>query len=443
MRLETLEILRCPYCGGPLDLVESLFHRRTDDEIQDGILGCACCIFPVVDGIPVLHLQPNATAARDHVQAGRPELARRTMVGLEDEREAVAFEAIAAAAAATYRDTVEALGPNFEGGYFLYRFSDPTYIVAQAVVRAVAGTVLHGARRAIDICGGSGHLTRSLMDLSSPPPVLADLYYAKVWLARRFTAPSCEPVCCDGNAPFPFARGAFGFAMCTDAFMYIWTKRQFVGEMERLIDNATINAEPAENAATHRSARSASSALNVGAREPGAVLIGHTHNERTWSPSHGQPLSPAGYRDLFESFEPRVFGEASLFADVVKGGPLDLSRRDPDDVLDRDPALTIIASPNPDVFTAHAIDAPPAAAAGEFRVNPLYAAQPDGSDVRLRLQFPSEDYEQEYGACRTYLPEEIAVDREILARLPASDAEGPLADLARKRVILDLPKKYY
>ena len=136
----------------------------------------------------------------------------------------------------TYRDVVEALGPNFEGGYFLYRFSDPTYVVADAVVRAVAGTVLQTAAGAIDICGGSGHLTRSLLDLSSPPPVLADLYFAKVWLARRFTAPGCEAVCCDGNAPLPFARGAFRYAMCSDAFMYIWTKRQFVGEMARLVD---------------------------------------------------------------------------------------------------------------------------------------------------------------------------------------------------------------
>src|SRR4029078_13236042 len=88
----------------------------------------------------------------------------------------------------TYRDIVESLGPNFEGGYFLYRFSDPTYIVAHAVVRAVAGTFLAGRRRAIDVCGGSGHLTRALLDLSSPPPVLADLFFAKIWLARRFTA---------------------------------------------------------------------------------------------------------------------------------------------------------------------------------------------------------------------------------------------------------------
>ncbi len=304
MLTDTLDVLRCPYCGGSLTLVDSLFHRATGTEIQDGILGCHCCIFPVVDGIPVMHLLDASSAARAQIEAGRPDLARRTMFGLETDEQAAAFDAVASSDSATYRDTVEALGPTFEGGYFLYRFSDPTYLVAQAVTRSVGAAVLGGARRAIDICGGSGHVTRSLGNLSTAPVVLADLYYAKVWLARRFTAPGCEPVCCDGNAPMPFARGAFHFAMCTDAFMYIWTKRQFVGEMERLVDRP----EPDEAA--------------------GAVLIGHTHNERTWTPSHGQPLSHEGYAALFERLEPRIFGELGLFEDVVRGGPLDLSRRD-------------------------------------------------------------------------------------------------------------------
>ena len=174
------------------------------------------------------------------------------------------------------------------------------------MVRAVGGHGASGAAAArIDICGGSGHLTRSLMDLSSPPPVLADLYFAKVWLARRFTAPGCEAVCCDGNAPMPFARGAFRYAMCSDAFMYIWTKRQFVGEM------CAPRRRPGR---AGRRARSATRTTSC-----------------TWSPSHGQPLSPDGYRDLFETIEPRIFGEAGLFADVVNGGPLDLSRRDPEE----------------------------------------------------------------------------------------------------------------
>jgi uncharacterized protein YbaR (Trm112 family) len=421
MRLETLEILRCPYCGGRLELVDSLFHRRSAGEIHDGVLGCHCCVFPVVDGIPVLHLQPAAVTARDQVQAGRPDLARRTMIGLDDEAGAAAFESAAASDAATFRETVEALGPNFEGGYFLYRFSDPTYVVADAIVQAVAGTVLRGARRAIDICGGSGHLTRSLMIASSPPPVLADLYFAKVWLARRFTAPDCEPVCCDGNAPFPFARGAFALAMCTDAFMYIWTKRQFVGEMERLVDDACRGDD-----------------------EPGAVLIGHTHNERTWTPSHGQPLSPAGYRDLFETLEPRIFGETGLFDDVVKRAQLDLGRRDLEETLDRDPALAIVATRHEGVFRRHPV-APLSGshARGEFRLNPLYTAVPRGDQVHLQLKFPSDDYADEYGACRAYLPDEVTVDRRALDALPAAAVASSLAPLVASRVILDLPKRYY
>jgi uncharacterized protein YbaR (Trm112 family) len=422
MLIETLDVLRCPYCGGTLALVDSLFHRRTADEIQDGILGCHCCIFPLVDGIPVLHVLPAATAARDHLQAGQPELARRAMFGLDDDAQAEAFDAVASSDASTYRDTVEALGPNFEGGYFLYRFSDPTYIVAEAVTRAVGKTVLGsstgsgGARRAIDICGGSGHVTRTLLDLSDAPPVLADLYFAKVWLARRFTAPGCEPVCCDGNAPMPFARGAFAFAMCTDAFMYIWTKRQFVGEMERLVASGSSS-------------------------EPGAVLIGHTHNERTWSPSHGQPLSPEGYADLFETIEPRLFGEGHLFADVVGGGPLDLTRRDDRDTLDKSPALTIVASRHPGVFARHPLPQP--ATTGELRINPLYAQEPDGDRVHLRLAFPNEEYADEYGACRQYLPETLTLERSAVASLASGRVSAALSELVRRKVIVDLPKRYY
>ena len=419
MRSDTLDFLRCPYCGGRLVLDTSHYHHLGGDAIQDGILACQCCIFPVIDGIPVLHLQPAAVTALDQMKTGRADLARRTMFGLDDDRRAEAFDAVAASSTATYRDTVDALGPNFEGGYFLYRFSDPTYIVAEAVTRAVGSAVLGGGRRAIDICGGSGHVTRTLLDLSPLPPVLADLYFAKVWLARRFTAPGCEPVCCDGNAPMPFARGAFGFAMCTDAFMYIWTKRQFVGEMERLIDTHKTPGAP-----------------------PGAVLIGHTHNERTWSPSHGQPLSHEGYAALFETLEPRIFGELNLFADLVQGGPLDLSRRDDPGTLDRNPALTIVASRDDRVFIPHPLTRTEHVA-GELRINPLYAVEGDGDRVRLRLRFPSEDYEEEYGACRQYLPEEITIERPALAAIEAGRVAGDLLDLLRRKVIVDLPKRYY
>src|SRR5471032_3695487 len=105
MLIEALEVLRCPYCGGRLSLVDSIFHRATATEIHDGILGCRCCNFPLVDGIPVLHVLPASTVARDHLQAGRPDLARRAMFGLDDEGQAEAFGAVASSSTATYRDT--------------------------------------------------------------------------------------------------------------------------------------------------------------------------------------------------------------------------------------------------------------------------------------------------------------------------------------------------
>jgi uncharacterized protein YbaR (Trm112 family) len=413
MLLDTLEVVRCPYCGGRLELVTSSFHRADTAEIVDGIIACHCCVFPVIDGIPVMHLNEPAPAAKDQIDAGRPDLARRAMLNLEGEYVA-RFEAVAASATATYRDALAALGPAYEAGYFLYRFSDPGYVVAHPLMRAVARTVVGGGR-VIDLCGGSGHLTRSLMDLSPKPPVLADLYYAKLWLARRFTAPGCEAVCCDGNSPFPFARAAFRFAICADAFMFIWTKRQFVQEMLRIVDEG---------------------------RHGEAAAITHTHNQLQWSPSLGQPLPPQGYLDLFETMPARLFSEMALFDDVMRGTALDLSRRDSQDALDADPALMIIASRDERVFQPHLID-DAAPEHGEFRINPLYEVQDSGSFVKLRLSFPDEDYAAEFGACREYLPDALTIDRASLTAMAAGNLTPELEAFVRRRVILDLPRRYY
>ncbi len=112
MHLSTLDILRCPYCGGRLELVTSLFHRRDGDEIHDGILGCHCCIFAVIDGIPVMHLEGDVDRSAGACEAGRPDLARRAMFNLTDEGLAARFDELASSTSATYREVVEALGPS-------------------------------------------------------------------------------------------------------------------------------------------------------------------------------------------------------------------------------------------------------------------------------------------------------------------------------------------
>jgi uncharacterized protein YbaR (Trm112 family) len=415
MRFDTLEILRCPYCGGRLAFAAGWPLSRNDDAVQSALLQCACCTFPIVDGIPVLRVGADADEASRHLQDGDAVLARRALMRVPPGQQS-SFDELAACDDATYRELVTALGLELECGYFLYRFSDPSFIVADALIRTVAGTVMRSGGRAIDICGGSGHLARSLPPAGPRPHVLADLAFAKLWLARRFTAPGCEAVSCDGNAPLPFCRGAFRYAMCADAFMFIWTKRQFVREMLRLIDDG---------------------------RDGGAAVISHTHNLLQWSPSHGQPLTPDGYRDLFETVPARVFAESGLFRDVVDGRELHLERRDSSDTLAADPALVVVATRRADVLARHGLD-DACRPGGVLRVNPLYVAESEDADrVCLRLRFPTPHYEEEFGACREYLPESVVVSTFALAELANGRVTAEVRALAARRVVLDLPRRYY
>jgi len=71
MLVSTLEMLRCPFCGTALDVVENEALVRTADRISAGVLGCQCCAFPVVAGIPVLIADDRTRDAMHALEAGR------------------------------------------------------------------------------------------------------------------------------------------------------------------------------------------------------------------------------------------------------------------------------------------------------------------------------------------------------------------------------------
>lgn len=409
MRADTLEILRCPYCGGHVRVRDEAPIAREADEIVSAVLACHCARFPVVGGIAVLTIEGVSDPARELIDAGQPEAALRVMFAAGDDDLAAAYDRVASRDGLTYRDAVDALGPAFaEGRYFLYRFSDPTFIAADAVVRALAQAALPPATRAIDLCGGSGHLTRTLQAFT-PSPVLLDWSFQKLWLARRFTAPGCEAVCADAHTALPFAPGTFRLAVCSDAFHYVWTKALLAHEMERLVDAG------------------------------GVIAVTHAHNSLQPNPSAGMPLPPRAYRELFESFGGRVFADGPLLAQALAGA-VDLSRADDADALRSAPALTIVASRRPDVFTRHTLD-PRRETPGRLHINPLYCVETDPPDTRLTLAFPSADYEQEYADCRRYLPGQVTLGRPALDAIARSDASA-LTDLIARRIVLCLPDRW-
>jgi SAM-dependent methyltransferase len=411
MRFETLQLLRCPFCGSTVELNTGVFHRLdARGQIRDALLACRCCEFLVADGIAVMTLWPEAEVARAAIADKRPADALRAMLNFTGDAPASKLIDDDGEPLGTYRSIAEGVGEQFEGGYFVYRFSDPTFVVADAVVRSVAPAVLDRHSRAIDLCGGSGHLTRSLASVSPSQPVVTDISFINLWLARHFTAPGADAVLADAEVPLPFASGAFRFVICNDAFHYIWHKALLAREMARITDSQGVTA------------------------------ITHTHNADTWTPSQGTALGADHYRALFEHAEARVYSEQLALPDVI-GGRLDLGRHDSEAALTADQAFFVLAPRDTRVYREYDVP-PPAEVRGELKFSPLYDVALSNGHAALTLHYPSQEYEDEYRASRTYLPDTIQIGHDTLRAMHAGRITSEIEDLMRRRIVVDLPPNY-
>jgi len=412
MRENLLEILQCTYCGSSLDLEAGAGLRRHSDEITTGILRCHCATYPVVDGIPVMLAGYGGDAAFQRMLSDDPELALFVMLELDEERQVELKRILAKTDASTYQELVTFFCPGPEGLYYVHRLSNPTYVVGQAVLRAVSAERKCFTRRAIDLCGGSGHLTRTLCELSGDSEVvLTETNFWKLWLARRAMAPRCAPVYCDAESPLPFKSGSFSFALCSDAFHYIWSKRLFACEMMRLVG------------------------------DDGVIILNHVHNALQENYSAGLPLAPKWWRNLLAEMGARVFKESELLNSVIEHRTIDLSHNYSDDELSDEQALFLIATRLDGLFRAYKYP-DTESTSGLWRINPLYEVKSNGSGAVLRLQFPPESYEDEYKACKRYLPERIELTADELSSLTTGELNGSLRELADRYVLLNVPRGY-
>ena len=407
-----LDLLQCPFCGGRFTLHESARVSGADGSIESGVIWCECCAFPIVAGIPVLRADETSRLAMQALEAGRQEDALFSLLGLDAARGEAFRAMLRSGSALTYRDAIAVLSPDPEGTYFVYRFSDPTFVIAEGVLEALAQepSAFHG--RVLDLCGGSGHLTRVLTRLRPDRTVvLADMFFWKLWLARMFTAPDATAVCCDANHPLPFAAVTFPSVVLSDAFPYIWHKRLLAQEMVR-------QAGPS-----------------------GTIVMPHLHSSLGWNYSAGMTLTPRSYAALFSALQPRLFPDEVLFEQVVAGTGLDLSRSQPPEALGYANSFTLIASGQPGLFRPY-----PARAlvpvSGQLVVNPLYRVSSDGASTVLALAFPTPQYEEEFGECRRYLPDTLTLDGDLSAPMEPLPAGLDVDGLRRQRVLIDVPRRY-
>jgi uncharacterized protein YbaR (Trm112 family)/SAM-dependent methyltransferase len=411
VRETLLAMLRCPFCGGGLTLVDNQALQRTPGRIESGVLGCDCCAFPVVAGIPVLIADDTTREAMHQLEADQGEQALFTLLGLDQAR-AMAFRSLMQHPRPTGRDAFAILSLDAEADYFLYRFSDPTFLTIEALLIGLGESGSLDARPVLDLCGGAGHLTRVLAGLEPAGGVInADVYFWKLWMARRFTSPSSDAVCCDANSPLPLARDACSLIVLADAFPYIWHKRLLAEEMMRA----------------------------VGPR--GVIVLPHLHSSLGENFSAGMTLTPAGYASLLEPHAPRLFSDEQLFDGVLNQRTVDLTRSASPTEIGTEPSFTLVASSRENLFRKYVVsDARDIR--GELKVNPLYRIDLQLDSSVLTLRFPTPEYEEEFGACKQYLPSTVTVPGDLTGPI-VPGALGPhYEELRRRRVIIDAPPDY-
>ena len=408
MDRKLIALLRCPFCGGRLTLHDT--GSAAADAQRNGILCCSCCAYPMVEGIPYLRTGPAAESAMRWLGDGNPDQALMALLGLSDQ-DRDGFERLRERAQpATFREYQSVLCPGPEGDYLFHRFSDPTFVCSEGVIRAIAQERRCMSGRVLDICGGAGHLTRTLCE-NAVDVIYADLSFAKLWLARRFVAPRSVQVCCDAGETLPFVSRSFSLVHCADAFHYIWRRRALAGEMIRLLDDT------------------------------GTIVLTHLHNLLGDNVSAGMPLAPAEYRELFGEVTLELFKESDVFESLLARQGLSFAVGNRDEELAEESALVLVASRLPGIYRVYERDEH-TNEHRQLRRNPLYVAQADGEGEVWTLRLPSEGYELEYARCRRYLPEKIRLRTDEITDLQHGRIGKALAALAERRVLLDLPDGY-
>ena len=93
--------------------------------------------------------------------------------------------------------------------------------------------------------------------------------------------------------------------------------------------------------------------------------------------------------------------------------------------LGTEPSLTLVASPRADLFRKYEVP-DTLEVAGELKVNPLYRVERRGDSSVLTLTFPTPEYEEEFGACKEYLPDTVTVRADLTRPDRAGDARRGL-----------------
>jgi len=449
MTLDALVLLlRCPDCQGPLAFEPV---RQRDAEIGTcGLLRCACSVYPVLDGIPILsHDRLDIKSIADalvlaegpapadvvaRIEAGDGLVALVDLLAfpvcpwpfnrIARLRALSLWSPLRAAGLAARRGRVRTMLGRRSGltaedwmaafywhapsvydpfNYFFFRYGQPRQLATAALLSILPAS----DDPVVDLACGYGHHLHA-PSTGGQGAIGIDQNFHQMWVARHYVAPGAAFICADVDHPLPLADGVASAALIADAFQHLYAKGAILDEVGRVT-------------------------------EGGPTVIASTGNALAGL-EDGEELSPEGYAALFDAhgWRWRARAEDVLVERAVSGLAPDLSASSPDAALRQSRFLYYVLDSDDALFRDHGAFARSPFEVGALRVNPIYRR----TGRRLALEMPSPWYTTENGAMREYMPAEATLSAAAEDALTRGEITPEVRALLAGSVVVGLPRRY-
>lgn len=444
MKAELLKIMRCPYCGSDLNLGE--IYEEEEEEIINGWVRCECGQFPVIEGILNLKIGLANSYLVDTLSKGRTKksilpllesyveyLSKITAV-LESKGSLGTLLAkilqsfYQTKARYTYRKYIdggssffELLGKSSSDTYLKHRFSWETLWSVYPFIPLLK----RKRARILDIGCGAGHASFLISTYVHPEELIcADRSFRNLYLARKYFARKAQFICLDASYPLPFKDSIFDSIFMLDAFHYVQARASLAREMERTL------------------------------LPQGLLLLLHLHNALQYNPGTAKPLSPSSWVNLFHQLPVKALPERNLVEDFLLKNELNLAKDYPQAALDASNAICLVGTRQESLLKLYKeVGNDFLSNKANLTINPIYEVTHKPDKLILRRHFPSEEFREEYPLTEKFLPEEYAVEGELinLVKEGAFDiAPGDLSesdfrqieDLMKRFVLINVPENY-
>jgi SAM-dependent methyltransferase/uncharacterized protein YbaR (Trm112 family) len=434
MRREFLKLMKCPYCGGNIEIDE--VYEEKNKGIINGVVKCACGEYPILHGILNFKINPLSKYALELLKEGEPKEALMLLLGpnvegiweltdfLQANQPGRLFRKVLLTLVGIWAKQIskrylkedlsfcDLLGKNPNQAYFKHRFSAETLWSVYPFIPLLK----RNRKRILDLGCGRGHASFIISAYVEPEElVCADHTFKSLYLASKYFVKETQFICLDGNYPLPFKDHTFDSVFMLDALHYIQTRAQLANELKRVVS------------------------------PEGLLLLLHLHNSLVYNIGAGYPLTHQAWINLFKggALEIKAIPERRIVENFLLNNELDLAEEYSENELNASNAISIIASKEKSLFGVYDRVDSYFLNKNNLVINPIYKMKEEGDKILLRRNFPSEFFRKEYPLTEKYLPERSEIDKRFVnGRSVCVSDSDEIEDLMRKIVIINVPEKY-